>query len=109
MIKIYNNKISPTDFYENHVLTNKPCVIRKFYENDKCHDFYKNHDHKVKKYMIGNVEANELDVECINDFMDEIKKKTYFQGKKRIWLHNKNNLTQWHYDGDGANIINICI
>lgn len=26
----------------------------------------------------------------------------------RVWNHNKNNITQWHYDGNGIDVINIC-
>jgi hypothetical protein len=109
MIKIYENKITPQYFYNNHVLTNKPCVIKNFYKNDNCYSYYKNNEYKLKKYMIGPAVAYKIDNECINNFMSEIKKITSFVDTKRVWMHNKDNLTTWHYDGNGSAVINICI
>jgi hypothetical protein len=109
MIKIYDNNISPQYFFNNYVLTNKPCVIKNFYKNDNCYSYYKNNKHKLEKYMIGNIEAYKIDNECINNFMKEIEKVTSFLESKRVWIHNKNNLTKWHYDGNGSAVINICI
>lgn len=27
----------------------------------------------------------------------------------RVWNHKKNNITRWHYDGNGIDVINICL
>ena len=29
--------------------------------------------------------------------------------QSRIWKHKKNNLTKFHYDGNGINVVNICL
>jgi hypothetical protein len=46
---------------------------------------------------------------CFNEFVESLKEKITFNDGIRAWKHNKGNVTQWHYDGNGINIFNICI
>lgn len=47
----------------------------------------------------------------INDILNELKfdKNIKIYDEYRIWNHKKNNITQWHYDGNGIDVINICL
>jgi len=110
MIKIYNNNISPLYFYKEHIEKNRPCVIKNFYnENDNCYKYYSKNINKVKEYKIGYASVYSTKSVCFNDFMKEINKLTTIVDETRMWKHNKDNLTLFHYDGNGQNVINICL
>jgi dTDP-4-dehydrorhamnose 3,5-epimerase-like enzyme len=111
MIKIYNkDNISPSEFYNEHIEKNRPCVIKNFYnENDYCFKYYNKNINKGKEYNIGYLNVNLMKTICLNNFMNEIDKLVKIRYDTRMWKHNKGNITQWHYDGNGQNVINICL
>lgn len=111
IIDIYNkNEISPYDFYSKYVLFNKPCIIKNFYnKNDKCYKFYLNNKSNFNDYLIFNVSSSKLNDNCFDNFTKKLCQYVDIQKNIRGWKHNKDNLTRWHYDGNGINVINICI
>jgi len=112
MIKIYkNNEITPNEFIKKHVEENRPCVIKNFYSSDdKCFKYYDSNYVSMKIYKIGNINSGFLNENCLNNFMDNIKEFISFNTNvTRVWSHNKGNITRWHYDGNGQDVINICL
>lgn len=110
MIKVYNlNEITPELFLQNHIKENRPCVIKKFFHNDKCLDFYKKNINRAIEYKIGNLVSNFMNELCVSDFIKKIESNFTITQCTRAWQHNKNNVTRWHYDGNGQNVINICL
>ena len=111
MIKIYNkNNITLELFIKNHIDENRPCVIKNFYDNDeKCINFYLSNIKNVENYKIGNVISYLLKETCLNNFMSRLNEQITLKKNTRMWIHDKNNLTRWHYDGNGQNVINICL
>lgn len=112
MIKVYDiSEITPEQFIKKHIEENRPCVIRNFYNNnDKCFKFYSLKQQDIKNFKIGNVTSGILNENCLNDFIDKIKDSITFNTKlTRTWSHNKDNITRWHYDGNGQDVINICL
>ena len=113
IINIYEND----NFYNNYVIKNRPCIIKNFYKtNDKCMKYYnkiKDNDSYFIKKSIGNVPAYYLSEKniCKNKHINNLykNKDIYFYKNTRIWRHKKNNFTPWHYDGNGINVLNICI
>ncbi len=116
--------ITPEHFVTNYVQKNKPCVIRNFFQKDandkkQCsirsviqsvHN--KESNKKLIEYTIGNVRAYDAEWDyCSHVFIDYLKndKDLIVRDNMRTWKHNKGNLTQWHYDGDGADLLNICL
>jgi hypothetical protein len=77
----------------------------KYYNKIKDND-----DYFIKK-NIGNVPAYYLSEKnvCKNDNIKKLYKNNdiYFYKNTRVWKHKKNNFTQWHYDGNGINVLNI--
>jgi dTDP-4-dehydrorhamnose 3,5-epimerase-like enzyme len=111
MIKTYTkDNISPIQFYREHIEKNRPCVIKNFYnENDKCYKYYIENINNVKEYKIGYAPVYSIKSRCLNNFMKEINKLTTIIDDTRMWKHNKGNTTPFHYDGNGQNVINICL
>jgi hypothetical protein len=46
---------------------------------------------------------------CKNHLITGIENEMIVADKYRIWKHQKNNKTRWHYDGHGGDLYNICI
>lgn len=110
MIKIYNlNEITPDIFLKNHIEESRPCVIKNFFYNDKCFDFYNQNKDNTENYLIVNVISHLIKKTCLNDFIKKLESTNKFTDYTRYWKHNKGNITPWHYDGNGQNVINICL
>lgn len=99
-----------------HIKKNEPIYIKDFFSNPK----YKKEINDIIKLSKSSNEKNDLlkgshyiKLESnlfINDILKKLKKnkdiKIYEQ--YRIWNHKKNNITPWHYDGNGIDVINMC-
>lgn len=103
------NEITSDELYERHILNNVPCVIKnynkKYKEINKYLDISKNHS--GEKYI--GINASMDKAYEFDSFVKQIKNKTKFGENARRWLHMKGNVTPWHYDGDGCDILNICL
>jgi hypothetical protein len=116
MIDTYNlNEITWKHFRNNYIYKNKPCIIKKFINNTNCPIEkiikYVNDEKNLFQYKIGNVTAmlgNATNL-CNNHLVKGIENEMFVTDKYRIWKHNKNNKTKWHYDGHGGDLYNLCI
>lgn len=100
----------------NHIKINKPLFIKKFYLNDNFNNLIKqiiklsNESKDKNNFLKGSVYIKSETNEFINEISTELGRcqniKIY--DKYRVWNHNKNNITPWHYDGNGIDVINIC-
>jgi len=99
------------------VKLNKPVFIKGFLSKynvdiNKLVSDLKDTTNADKHYYSNGVFLKNLDE---YKFIGDIKKELNFdnnliyKSKTRYWIHPKNNYTQNHYDGDGTNVINICI
>lgn len=116
MIDIYNlNEITWKNFKNNYIYKNKPCIIKNFINNTNCpiEKFikYVNDEKKLDTFKIGNISAmlGDNDNLCNNHLIKGIENEMKVSDKYRIWKHQKNNKTKWHYDGHGGDLYNICI
>lgn len=116
MIDSYNiSEISFEDFFLNYITQNKPCIIKGFFDETCSLSTFQKFvtEHQFEKYMIGTVPAYETKYKelCFNKFIQGITKHkdVYFIQINRLWKHNKGNITNWHYDGNGIDIFNACI
>ena len=99
-----------------YIKKNKPIYIKNFFSDLKYEESieniiklsklssYKNDFLKGSKYI--KAESNLF----INDILVELNKNEYLKvyNEYRIWNHKKNNVTPWHYDGNGIDVLNIC-
>lgn len=113
LIDLPFNQFSPEEVL-NHLKTNRPCVVRGFLSPDIVTQ-YLNHINStsLKKYMIGNVPAYIMEKADLapNSYLSAYQSDSELIhcNSLRIWKHNKNNLTRWHYDGNGADLLNISL
>jgi hypothetical protein len=104
---------SPEDVV-HHISTNKPCVVRGFFSPDIVKHYVGEIKNKnLTRYLIGNVvsEYFEKTKMPFNDYLDAYQRDENLLHCNviRVWRHNKNNLTRWHYDGNGADLLNISL
>lgn len=116
MIDTYNlNEITWKHFRNNYIYKNKPCIIKKFINNTNCSIYnfirFVNDESMIKSYKIGNVPTFARDAVnlCNNHLVKGIENEMVVTDKYRIWKHQKNNKTKWHYDGHGGDLYNLCI
>lgn len=115
MIDTYDlGEITWDDFKNNYIYRNKPCIIKKFINNANCpiekfQEFVNNKNNT--SFLIGNITAlhGESVNLCNNSLVKGIENEMIVADKYRIWKHQKNNKTKWHYDGHGGDLYNICI
>ena len=69
----------------NNIIQYNP-LIKSYYKTLDNYNFYKDTKKKLLK---------EKDFVC--------------DPQSRIWRHKKDNLTKFHYDGNGINVVNICL
>lgn len=99
-------------FYES-VLNNKPVLIRQFLTSSQLTKMKEYCAHPDKTYNIGPAKAHvsnkqpQINTDITNGLEND--PRIYVDKKHRIWKHNKNNLTNWHWDGNGADLLNISI
>ena len=116
MIDRYNlNELSWDNFRNNYIYKNKPCIVKNFINNTNCpiekFQKYVNDKKKLTTYKIGNINAMMGDSVnlCNNHLIKGMENEMIVTDKFRIWKHQKNNKTKWHYDGHGGDLYNICI
>lgn len=116
MIVYNHDEITPDKFYELHVQKNIPCVIKNFLSDSKCSaDTFLNYinNNKLIEYNIANISAAFMSKKniCDNIFINSLANNPNIINNDifRVWKHNKNNLTPWHYDGNGADLLNISL
>lgn len=119
MIDVYDlQDISFDTFLNEHVFKNKPCIIKNFANKDNCPlDKLKEHvetkSNRSSAVAIGNIYAYRSGYQdiCKNHITNGLQgsNDVILRDDFRTWMHNKGNLTRWHYDGDGADLLNISI
>lgn len=117
MIAVYDiDSISYDQFKKDHILSNKPCLIRRFINDKTCshNNFMENiQDKKYNEYSIGNVTAYEGHYTklCNNQLVKGIEQDSDLELNDvfRLWTHNKGNFTGWHYDGNGVDLFNVSL
>ncbi len=108
--------LSYDDFMTNHLRANQPCVVKRFVNNDSCsYDSFAKHIGKTKyqTYSIGSTKAEfgSYETFCNNELVRGLERDDSIILEKwfRLWKHSRGNVTQWHYDGNGADIFNVCL
>jgi hypothetical protein len=134
-IYIYNENFN-IEIFKKHIKNNQPCLIKNFLtnninDNNLCNENNViNINSKYKKCslnsfisFIKNLKLTCVDHGCFNNnnnnnklccdikFLENLinDNNYFFKDTKRYWIHNKNNFTRNHYDGNGIEIINICL
>ena len=112
-----NNKDLNIKKIKDAIKDNKPIMIKNFLSDyqknleDIITDIY-NTENADKHYYSSGVYAKNLDshefIRKIKSDLNDENNLTYTQ-KSRYWIHPKGNITTPHYDGDGTNVINICL
>jgi hypothetical protein len=99
-----------------HIKKNEPLYIKDFFSNSK---YKKAIDNIINLSKSSNEKNDFLKGSCyiklesnifINDVLKKLNKNKDIEVYKqyRIWNHKKNNITPWHYDGNGIDVLNIC-
>jgi hypothetical protein len=112
------NDLTKDEFINEYVNKNKPCLIKNFLQDkeDACSKKY--YTNYIKEHTIINTKGGGFDVSrgdetfnCKNKIVDEIlNNDNFIMGNfARLWLHSKGTITNWHYDGNGSDILNISI
>lgn len=125
VIDEYNyNDLTPDDFLKLYVNQNKPLVIRNFLnENDKDNtctkQYYEQYIKQMEERSLHTISENigftasylKDNFICKNKFISEIinSNEFIFSKENRYWKHKLGTFTNWHYDGNGANVLNISI
>ena len=115
IVDLHSSIFSPKDVIA-HLKTNRPCVVRNFLSTENI-QHYVNHINttKIISYKIGTISSNYMKNTEIhkekNEYLELYKNDPDLIqcDRIRIWKHNKNNLTPWHYDGNGTDLLNICL
>jgi hypothetical protein len=108
--------MTPTNI-EKAIKKNKPLLIKNFLD-----DIYKG---EIKQLISELNKCNNLDYnpliksyyKCLDNYnfyketkKELLKEKNFIcNSESRIWRHKKDNLTKFHYDGNGINVVNICL
>lgn len=99
-----------------HIEINKPLFIKGFYSNNKYNDSINkiiklsNISKTKNDFLKGSVYIKSNKNKFINNILNKLHKNNHIKiyNEYRVWNHKKNNITQWHYDGNGIDVINIC-
>ena len=117
-IKSYDiHNISYKFFYEEHIVKNKPCIIQNFANIKSCNysdivNFIT--ETEKKKYDIGKLYAYDVRYKniCNNNIVNGLENDAsniFLIENIRTWIHDKDVFTNWHWDGNGADVLNISI
>jgi hypothetical protein len=93
---------------------NKPIIIKNYLkknleEKNKIIECINNSKDK-NFFLRGSKYINNDNYKIIKDIKKNINQKKYkIDNKIRCWNHNNGNITKNHYDGNGVDVINICI
>jgi hypothetical protein len=117
MLKVYDlAEITYDIFYNQHVLQNKPCIVKNFINEYNCKKskINENISKDYIEYNIGTKKAykNKYDSSiCKNQLVLGLEndKENIIIDKFRLWKHNAGNITDWHCDGNGCDLFNISI
>jgi hypothetical protein len=105
-----------TDIFE-HIKNNKPIFIKSFFSSieykesiDEIINLSKQSNNKNNFLKGSNYITTKKNL-FIDNILKELKKNKdiIIDNNYRIWNHKKNNITQWHWDGNGIDVINICL
>lgn len=109
-------QLSYADFVSNHLNANRPCVVRRFVNDDSCSlDSFSDHISRTayQTYSIGSSKAlfGQYESFCANDLVVGLEKDASIIMEKwfRLWRHGRGTVTPWHYDGNGSDIFNVCL
>lgn len=103
------NEISSEKLYNDHIIPNIPCVIKNYNKKYKQITKYLDISNNIHKGGYIGINADYHKAFPVDEFIDNIKQKTLFGEAARCWLHKKGNTTPWHYDGNGVEILNMCL
>lgn len=109
--------ISYDEFYRKHIATYTPCIITGFINSSDCpkENFLKTAtSDSINTYYIGNMRAEFTSYDkdmCNNDIIKGLENDSNvdLESYHRMWKHDKGTLTRWHYDGNGADVLNISL
>lgn len=101
----------------DNIKINKPIIIKNFISKNKYKESIEeliklsNMSNNKNNFLQGSKYIQSKNNLLINDILKEldINKNIKIYDEYRIWNHKKNNITQWHYDGNGIDVINICL
>lgn len=101
----------------NHIENNKPIFIKNYFDKNeninKLTDIIKLIKSKQCSNLLlkGGIVFKYSDIYIFEELIEKINKKKniIICDYLRSWNHNKNNVTRWHYDGDGCDVINVCL
>lgn len=103
----------------NGINLNRPIFIKNFlnkniygHEIKKIINILLFDNNKDDNFLIKGAYKKDLtNFNLINDIHNKLKSQNNYVliDYLRIWKHNKNNITPYHYDGNGIDVINICI
>ena len=96
---------------------NEPLYIKDFFLKNEYNNSIKEIiklsklSKKKNKFLKGSVYIKSDSNLFINAILTELKKNSDIKiyDDYRVWNHKKNNITPWHYDGNGIDVINICL
>lgn len=100
----------------DHIKENKPLFIKNFYSNQNYNNSINeiiklsNESKDKNNFLKGSVYIKLSNNKFINEISTELGRcpNIKIHDDYRVWNHKKNNITQWHYDGNGIDVINIC-
>lgn len=113
IIDLSSEDFSPSDVLL-HLKNNTPCVVRNFLSQEIMQTYL---DHinntSLTKYKTGNVPAYYMNYKVLaqNNYLDAYQSDPDLIHSNiiRVWKHNSNNITRWHYDGNGADMLNVSL
>ncbi len=111
------NSLSNIEKINDGIKNNKPIMIKNFLRDYNV-DFESiindilDLSNADKHYYTNGVYTKNLDShQFIVDIKNKLNKDSnlIYNPKSRYWIHPKGNYTNPHYDGDGTNVLNICL
>ena len=113
IIDLPASEFSPEELID-HLHKNRPCVVRGFLKPDVVQQYLEHiNSANLKKYFIGNLPASYMEKTDLasNSYLDAYQSEPCLVHSNilRVWKHNAKNLTRWHYDGNGADLLNISL
>ena len=111
---IFNKEECSPSQLQKLIQENKPCVIRGFFNKDTVSKYIHHiNTSNQTKYMIGNVPAYMIDKKHVlpHSHVDTLLNDPLLVHSDviRLWKHNAGNVTRWHYDGNGTDLLNISL
>jgi oxalate decarboxylase/phosphoglucose isomerase-like protein (cupin superfamily) len=95
---------------DEHIKLQKPVIIKNYFDADSCDNIVgKNAKKKCDYANCYYIDKSENS--CTSDLLQNLESNENYvvENMIRVWNHKKGNLTKYHYDGNGVNVINICL